>query len=276
MADPDVTMRENRRLQKEVAVLRERVDALERSRWWRLHPRFLARRTSTAFEIGRRRAEHHPHEPAVAPGAGGIHPLAERFRDEVAAHSTFTETWFYAHVGIWEPILRELEGRPSNVLEVGSFEGLSASYVLWRLPEAHLTCIDTFEGSPENVAYGESVSDLEARFDRNVALVDASRVRKLRGDSREVLLDLAGERGHYDLVYVDGSHLALDVIVDASLSWPLMAPGGVVIFDDYVWMKLGDDTLTRPGPAIDAFVHLVESHSELMFRAGQVAVRKRG
>ena len=118
-----------------------------------------------------------------------------------------------------------------------------------------LTCVDTFEGSPGLPS--DARPGLEEAFDRNVELVDASRVRKLVGDSRRVLLDLADEASRFDLVYVDGSHRGLDVLVDAALSWPLLEVGGVVVFDDYGWALLGDDPLLRPGPAIDAFVSLV-------------------
>jgi FkbM family methyltransferase len=40
----DSVVDENRRLRKEVKTLRERVAALESSRWWRLHPRYLLKR----------------------------------------------------------------------------------------------------------------------------------------------------------------------------------------------------------------------------------------
>jgi len=271
VSDPTVIIGENQRLQKEVAVLRERVEALERSRWWRLHPRFvvlrakrLARRKPPSARIG---------ELATAAPAER-HPLDLAFDDEIGSKGTFSETWFYSHVDEWEPLLRELDGRPSAVLEIGSYEGLSASYVLWRLREAVVTCVDTFEGSPENIAYGDDVADLESRFDANVALVDPSRVRKVRGDSRRVLLDLGAEETRFDLVYVDGSHHGLDVIVDAALTWQLLCPGGIVIFDDYRWSKLGDDPLTRPGPAVDAFLELVGGHGDVLFRGDQVAIRK--
>ena len=273
MSGPDLIVNENRRLQKEVAALRERVDALERSRWWRLHPRFLVQRLK---RLGRPKR---PSSAATAPVTESVpaerHPHATRFDEQVASRGAFSETWFYSHVGEWEPLLKELEGRPSAALEIGSYEGLSACYVLWRLPEARITCVDTFEGSPENVAYGEEVDDLESRFDANVALVDASRVRKIRGDSRRALLDLAGEDARFDFIYVDGSHHGLDVIVDAALAWPLLRPGGVAIFDDYRWAKLGDDPVMRPGPAIDAFLGLVGLHADVVLRDGQVAIHKR-
>ena len=42
--DLEIVTAENERLRGEISGLRERVTALERSRWWRLHPRFLHRR----------------------------------------------------------------------------------------------------------------------------------------------------------------------------------------------------------------------------------------
>jgi predicted O-methyltransferase YrrM len=271
--DIDLITRENRRLHKEVVVLRERVAALERSRWWRLHPRFLARRL-TSVQILQSHGRSNEQVAQVETPIAETNPLVVRFREEVEARGTFTEDWFSKHAAAWEPILRELDGRASSLLEIGSYEGLSSCYLLWRLPDAQLTCVDTFEGSVENLTYGGSTSGLEERFDQNVALVDASRVRKLRGDSRRVVLELSEERARFDLVYVDGSHLALDVLVDASLSWPLVVPGGVLIFDDYSWALLGEDALLRPGPAVDSFLSVVEGHSEVLFKNGQVAVRK--
>lgn len=195
-----------------------------------------------------------------------------RFRNEVVVPGDFTEDWFTAHIDALEPVMRELEGGRPRVLEIGSFEGLSACYFLWRLPGSMVTCVDTFVGTPGTPSAARR--DLETAFDRNVALVDAARVRKLVGDSRRLLVDLAEERSCFDLVYVDGSHRALDVLVDAALSWQLIPVGGIVVFDDYQWAMLGDDRLLRPGPAIDAFLGLVAAHCEVIARGRQIVVRR--
>ncbi|MBA3333088.1 MAG: class I SAM-dependent methyltransferase, partial [Actinobacteria bacterium] len=195
-----------------------------------------------------------------------------RFRAEVVERGDFTQDWFTAHVESLEAVLQPFAGRAARMLEIGSFEGLSTCYFLRRLPELELTCVDTFEGSVGLPSGGRE--GLEDAFDRNVALVDASRVRKLRGDSKRMLLDLVDEHARFDLVYVDGSHRGLDVLVDAALSWPLLELGGVVVFDDYRWTLLGDDPLLRPGPAIDAFVGLVSVHGEVVFQDRQVALRR--
>jgi hypothetical protein len=102
-----------------------------------------------------------------------------------------------------------------------------------------------------------------------------ARVRKLVGPSSVMLprLDADGER--FDLIYLDGSHFGLDVLVDAAVSWQLLENDGFLVFDDYLWAELGDDPLLRPRPAIDAFLAFVEGKYELLFAHEQVAVRKR-
>jgi len=262
-------VREVQRLTSEVKRLRARVEAFEKSRWWRLHPRFLVRRT--------RPARTEPVSgPAIPVATGEADLLACRFREEVVERGTFTHDWFLHQIGPWEPLFRELEGCSARLLEIGSFEGFSACYMLWRLPDAQLTCIDTFAGSVEHAVSDTDLATLEEVFMRNVTMVDASRVRTMVDDSRRALLDLAAEEQRCDLVYVDGSHLGLDVLVDTALAWRLVTDGGFLVWDDYGWKGLGEDALLRPGPAIDAFLGLVEGKYELLRRDVQVAVRKVG
>jgi predicted O-methyltransferase YrrM len=94
------------------------------------------------------------------------------------------------------------------------------------------------------------------------------------GDSKRVLLDFVEEGAEFELVYVDGSHAGLDVMVDAALSWQVLTPGGFVVFDDYTWAVLGADPLLRPGPAIDAFLRLVDGKHEVVLRGSQLGLRK--
>jgi predicted O-methyltransferase YrrM len=136
--------------------------------------------------------------------------------------------------------------------------------------------VDTFAGSQEHQSESVDTSQLEAVFEANVSLVDATRVRKLVGDSKRVLLELIDEGSAFDLIYVDGSHLGLDVLVDAALSWRVLDQGGFLVFDDYPWAKLGEDPLLRPGPAVDAFRTLVDARCELVFLDYQLALRRTG
>jgi predicted O-methyltransferase YrrM len=274
-AEFDIVAGENRRLVREVKELRARVDAVESSRWWRLHPRLLLRRLRT-HDVGR-----NGNEDAAPPNAereAASTPegeLTARFRAEVVARGSFRSDMVSGNFALWEPIMGELEGRSARILEIGSFEGMSACYFLWRLQDAHVTCIDTFAGGPSFAALGSDVSGLEVAFDRNVALVDGSRVRKLAGTSTEHLPALLREGRTFDLVFIDGSDLALDVLVDAALSWQLLESDGYLIFDNYVWRSpLGEDPLFHPAPAVDAFLNLVGDHCEVSFEAQEVIVRR--
>lgn len=257
-------LNENRSLRREVRLLRQRLEAFERSRWWRLHPRRLL------VSGGADTSE--PQVPRVEPSPGRADAVSKRFREEIVSRGTFTRDWFSHELPDLDPLALRLAESESSILEIGSFEGLSTCYFLWRLPGAHVTCVDTFLGSLGCV--DPSSAELEATFDHNVALVDASRVRKIVGDSRRVLLDLVDEGAEFDLVYVDGSHYALDVVVDAALSWRLLADGGTMVFDDYGWNNEGDDPLLRPGLAIDAMLGLVAGKYELLHQGAQLALRK--
>lgn len=265
----DTLVAENRKLQREVKELRNRLQALERSRWLRMNPRRLLRiptRKNSSPTVGETKVERRSNEDEHS-------DRAERFRREVLDRGDFTEHWFVRHAVRWERIFAELEGQAARVLEIGSFEGMSATFFLWRLPDSVLTCVDTFEGGLEHRTTAD-LSDLERRFDANVALIDESRVTKLVGDSKRILADLLAKNAMFDLIYVDGSHLGLDVLADAALSWQLLAPTGFVVFDDYRWAELGDDPLLRPGPAIEAFRTLIDGKHEVVLDGHQLGLRK--
>ncbi len=202
--------------------------------------------------------------------------LLDRFRAEVVSRGSFTGEWFLEHVRAWDGLLSEFDARRDlRFLEIGSFEGLSACFLLWRLLErtgGRLVCIDTFAGSAEH----EGISGLEERFDANIAEFGWSGlVRKEKGDSRRVLLDLLDEggSGSFDFVYVDGSHHSLDVLVDAVLAWRLVARGGLLVFDDYLW-DTDPDELGNPRRGIDALSHLVRDRSHVLARGSQLVLRK--
>jgi predicted O-methyltransferase YrrM len=266
---PDIVASENQRLKHEVIALRARVAALESSRWWRLHPRLALSRLRPPW----RQEEVTPVAPQ-RPRPVPSDQQTARFREEVVDRGSFSEDWFTVHIPAWEPVLQELQGRSAEILELGSFEGLSACYLLWRLNDARITCVDTFVGLPEYRAYGIAAARMEDAFDRNVALVDASRVRKLVGHTRRVLPELVDGERRFDLVYVDASHRALDVLVDVALVWQLLAPGGVTIFDDYGPIPPGEDALDHPTPAIDAFLSVVSGRYEVLDDGRQLIVRK--
>jgi len=154
---------------------------------------------------------------------------------------------------------------PVRYLELGSFEGASLTFV-HDLLEGRLraTIVDPFENYSELPS--TEMSAVEARFRANIKAtgIDA---RVLRGSSIERLPQLIGGGESFDLIYIDGSHAKLDVITDALLCWRLLAPGGLLIFDDY--------RMPEVGAAVDTFVRLVRPQASVVNVASQVFVRHR-
>jgi predicted O-methyltransferase YrrM len=69
--------------------------------------------------------------------------------------------------------------------------------------------------------------------------------------------------GDFDLIYVDASHYAVDVLTDAVLSFKLLKAGVILIFDDYLWA--GDENIVYyPKIAIDAFTNIFSKHIKLI------------
>lgn len=68
---------------------------------------------------------------------------------------------------------------------------------------------------------------------------------------------------YFDLVYIDGSHQSPDVIVDACLGFRLCRPGGIMIFDDYLW-PLKKEVNRTPKMAIDSFTNIYYDKVEIL------------
>jgi predicted O-methyltransferase YrrM len=177
----------------------------------------------------------------------------------------FTENWFVNHLPIWRAIFSKY--LPKRILEVGSFEGRSAAYIIEEcLSLTEIVCIDTWEDYPGMDWQFANVrmSVVERRFDDNMIVARRRRetpidFRKIKDRSAHALATLVAQREAFDLVYIDGSHMALDVLTDAVFGFQLLRPGGVLIFDDYLWRDKdtdGRDILYAPKAAIDAFTNL--------------------
>lgn len=200
---------------------------------------------------------------------------AQRFADGLH-DARFTETWFLRHVPTWLEILdrQGLTRRTGlRVLEIGSWEGLSCRFILDQLPGSVVTCVDTWGGGDEYAfhAAGGAAADVEARFDHNTH-AHADRVVKWKGTSQAYFAAHA-PRACFDLVYVDGSHRADDVLVDAVRGFEALAPGGVMILDDYLW-KHYERPQDNPGAAINAFLRLKRGLYVVLHAGSQVAIVK--
>jgi predicted O-methyltransferase YrrM len=179
----------------------------------------------------------------------------------------FTQDWFSGFIPIWKELLAQV--KPSKILEIGSFEGRSTCYLIetsGAVKDLEVHCVDTWEGGVE---HGEiDMPAVERRFSKNTSLAiefAAHRVNLIvhKKPSHLALTGLlsSGHASSFDLIYVDGSHQAPDVLSDAVLSFHLLRTEGLLIFDDYLLTQAPpgkEDPFNMPKPAIDGFVNIYQ------------------
>jgi hypothetical protein len=126
---------------------------------------------------------------------------------------------------------------------------------------------------PQSRATGVDI-EMRPRYVENVKRSGScDKVTNLQGRSQDVLRNLPRES--FDIIYIDGSHMTQDVMIDAVLAYDLLKPGGLMIFDDYaalIWLWPKD---IRPKQAIDAFVAGYRQHLEPVHLGMQLMVKKR-
>jgi len=185
-----------------------------------------------------------------------------------AAEYTFTNDWFTQNIPIWDLMLSAL--KPQRILEIGAFEGRATCYLIDKFNDCEsgleIHCVDTWEGGVEHDK--GTMGEVEARFDANIELALSRvakpvRVIKHKRLSSHALVELinSGHRDRFDLIYIDGSHQAPDVLTDAVMAFQLLRVGGYLVFDDYLWSMEqpgSQDLLNMPKPAIDAFLNIFQ------------------
>lgn len=202
-------------------------------------------------------------DPDAAKLAGYAGPKACKFRGAVAsdANYEFTADWFSGNIPLWTRLLAPLKDRPTRYLEVGVYEGRSLLFVL-----------DNILQHPKSEAVAVDIVIAE-RYLRNLARSGAcGKVRNYQARSGALLRHLPPRS--FDVIYIDGSHTAADVLVDAVLAFDLLKNGGLLIFDDYKWHPEWPAEL-RPVVAVDAFIAAYRHRLIVEHLDYQVVVRKR-
>ena len=221
----------------------------------------------------------------------------------------FTKDWFSWAPEVWKQLIPMLPSEPGAraFLEIGSFEGRSTIWTIENMMSHGdwIDCVDTWEGGEEHGE--EDMSSVEERFDHNIDAAilptflkeyrpemalghitryghttSGNRVNVYKYKCRSSMYLASKLNGYidsenlFDFVYIDGSHIAKDVLTDACMAWPLLKPKGLMVFDDYNWMPSPRDILHRPKLAIDAFVNIFAEEVEVVHAGYQMVIRKKG
>lgn len=198
---------------------------------------------------------------------------------------TFTTNWATKNFDNWQgwfaPLLAPFyratpdpytfkrdEDRPLRILEIGCFEGQATLWFVENLckhPQSYIVCVDphSYEGQivPPNEAakwMGNDHEAIQRRFLENTKpyRLPPAKVRYYEQQSTDFFR--YETRGYglqsFDLIYIDGNHVASCVLEDSINAWQYLAQGGYLLWDDYRWRGKTTRQVDRPRLAIDSFL----------------------
>jgi predicted O-methyltransferase YrrM len=157
---------------------------------------------------------------------------------------------------------------PYKILEIGSYQGMSACFFSdeWlEHPDSTLDCVDPFDLNDTTTPLD---SETEKMFMENIQRSkNTSKITVHRMYSRNYFNSVS-PLPLFDLIYIDGSHVPEDIIHDMEESYRRLKTGGIMWMDDYMGGR--DDSIRK---AMDATVKKL-GNPPILHKSYQLAVRK--
>jgi predicted O-methyltransferase YrrM len=131
---------------------------------------------------------------------------------------------------------------PATILEIGTFDGgTTLNLAANTSQDARVVTVDLPEGWDGEFSY-DVPADLRnftgsegPRRRQYAGTAYEERIRQVYGDSAQ--LDWTKLADHADLVFIDGNHYRDYVVKDTEGALSVLAPGGLIVWHDYSFMK---------------------------------------
>ena len=176
--------------------------------------------------------------------------------------------WFSHAQPLFTQYLQSYIDQPVHFLEIGSFEGRSAIWMLENIlthSNASLTCIDPWQFNDTQL------QSVFKNFQHNVSVFD-DKVTYHQGRLIDRVSYLPSH--YYDFIYIDGNHYGKDILLDAVLSFDLLKPNSIMAFDDYKFTMEEHVDQCLPQKAIDAFLSVYNEYITIIYKQYQVWIKK--
>ena len=176
----------------------------------------------------------------------------------------------------WDTHLLHFIGKPIKILEIGVFKGQAmekfAEIFLESNNDAEYYGIDTWEGSPEYVEIDFKEIEKSANDKKNNS-TRKNNIHFIKKESVIALPELIIKNITFDIIFVDASHTAKDVLYDGVTCMKLLNINGIIIFDDYLWQKL-EPIIFTPKPAIDSILNIFKDELDVLYVGYQVIAKR--
>jgi predicted O-methyltransferase YrrM len=204
--------------------------------------------------------------------------LLQKYHQKKHSQPIYSVDWFSHHLANWNSLLGRFKHKPDLLfLEIGSYEGRSTRWLLENVlthATSRIYCIDTWQGNMEHHEDNHNMSMVRKNFLHNIRPYK-KKVTCFINPSQEVIRNNPGifRTERFDFIYIDGSHVASDVLEDAIYSFRLLKQGGLLLFDDYIWDRYQEVEL-NPRLAIDCWLACFKGQYQLLHKETQVCVMK--
>lgn len=183
-----------------------------------------------------------------------MHPfLSSKKKKLKLKHQNFLNTkrtstdYFSINTYYWNSILNK-NFKKFSYLEIGSWEGNSALYILKNHSTKNVVCVDLWDKA-------KSFNKLNKKNFNN--FVNNLKSFKNRYSYFKMTSDLFffKNKQYFDVIYIDGWHGTAQVAKDISNSWKILNIGGIIICDDYFYGDIYKNLDKNiPAPAINKFI----------------------
>lgn len=188
----------------------------------------------------------------------------------VGEKQPFLEVINYFNQSFPKVLLRE----KINVLEIGSYTGVSLINIIKLIPNSVGIGVDMWSSYGENnLLENMDALDVEKSFYKNIKTFGLeNRITGLKSDSTDALLNFIKGGTTFDFIYVDGSHLLLDCYSDLVLAWSILSKGGIMGIDDYNYKQ--HSVIESPFEAVNHFLTRYEDKYKLIYKGYRVFLQK--
>jgi len=183
--------------------------------------------------------------------------LKEEHRNYLKTKKT-TKDYFSINAYYWNLIIHK-NFKEFSYLEIGSWEGNSALYILKNFKTKKVFCVDTWDLN-DNIYKEEEKAKFESFKSNLIEFKNCFIFFKSTSDS---FFEKNKER--FDVIYVDGWHEAPQVYKDINNAWDCLNIGGLMICDDYFYgnIMLNNDH-NLPADAINQFLLERKNHLNIV------------
>lgn len=180
-------------------------------------------------------------------------------------------------------IIKKKLKKINNVLEIGSYEGRSSAWFLKNFISStgKLTCIEPFLKLDTKYFINDSFKEkLPIELERKNTFLNSIIISKKKSQQFRLLeyksyvglSKLIEEQIYFDFIYIDGNHRTEAVITDAVMSFGILRPGGIILFDDYLldpkinWFYQNDNYSPNNSVklAVDSFLKIFNNQIEML------------